>query len=229
MNALTGSPARIEQVILRPVIILLAALALTLVTGPALAHATLVFGELTTSSEPPEPVTGFTMQLHIMDPVRTPIEDAVVAAEFRLMTDAEMAAREAGESGEAPTAEEVEAGEVEVDIPEGDWHIFEMIETGPGGNYAAEITLPETGYYQVIMRDTTYPQEDAVAEILLNLDGETEFGAPLFIFPPTDIGGASLGTWLIWLVAIPVVAGVIVTISVLNTKPTRDGKGDQAT
>lgn len=210
----------------RPVHILLAILGLSLSAGPALAHATLVFGELTVAAEPPDPVAGFTMQLHIMDPVRTPIEDAIVAAEFRLMTDEEMAAREAVDTGEAPTAEEVEAGEVEVDIPEGDWHIFELIETGPGGNYAATITLPEAGYYQVIMRDTTYPQEDAVAEILLNLDGETVFGAPLFIFPPTDIGGASLGTWLVWLVALPVVAGVIVTISVLGVKP-RDQKGAQ--
>ena len=105
--------------------------------------------------------------------------------------------------------------------------VFELIETGPGGNYAADVTLPEAGYYQVIMRDTTYPQEDAVAEILLNLDGETEFGAPLFIFPPTDIGGASLGTWLVWLVALPIAAGVIVTISVLGTKP-KDGKGEPA-
>ncbi len=211
----------------RPLTILMAVLALALGAGPAFAHATLVFGELTTSSEPPDPVAGFTMQLHIMDPVRTPIEDAIVAAEFRLMTAEEMAAREEGDSGEAPTAEQVEAGEVEVDIPEGEWHIFELIETGPGGNYAADVTLPEAGYYQVIMRDTTYPQEDAVAEILLNLDGETEFGAPLFIFPPTDIGGASLGTWLVWLVALPIAAGVIVTISVLGTKP-KDGKGEPA-
>ncbi len=197
----------------------LALLLLALPLQHASAHATLVFGELTTSDPQPDPSTGFTLHLHMMDPVRTPIEDAEVAAEFRLLDEAELARRLADAPAEAPTARQVEDGEVEVDIPEGDWLVFPMQETGPGGNYAAEPELPAPGTYQVIMRDTTYPQEDAVAELLLTFDGETAFESSLFIFPPTDIGGASLGTWLIWLIAIPLVAGVIVTAVVLGGKP----------
>ena len=79
----------------------------------------------------------------------------------------------------------------ELELPEGDWHVYRMEETGPGGNYAAQVTLPESGVYQLIMRDTTYPQEDAVAELIVALDGATELGEALFIFPPTDIGTAS--------------------------------------
>lgn len=199
-------------------------LALLLFTVPLTvqAHATLVFGEL--STEPEVPVAGepFTLLLHMMDPVRTPIEDATVWAEFRYMPPEEAERRLAG-AGPAPTAEEVEAGEVEVDIPEGAWLVLSMEETGPGGNYAATVHLPEAGHYQLIMRDTTYPQEDAVAELLLEFSGTGSFGPELFIFPPTDIGGASLTTWLIWLVAIPVVAGVIVTVIVLGRKP-EDGR-----
>lgn len=197
---------------------------LLLCLGTVLAHATLVFGELTIpGGDNPDAAVGFTLQLHMMDPVRTPIEDATVAAEFRLLTDQELEALEAepGSADEGP-AEGVQAAELE--LPDGDWHVFALEETGPGGNYAAAIQLPEAGVYQLIMRDTTYPQEDAVADLTMRFDGETEFDTALFIFPPTDIGAASLGTWLLWLVALPVVAGVIVTVAVMARKP--DGSKD---
>lgn len=51
-----------------------------LTTGSAaLAHASLVFGELTTPETSPDAVTGFTLQLHMMDALRTPIEDDIRA------------------------------------------------------------------------------------------------------------------------------------------------------
>ena len=195
-------------------------IAFALLSGSiAFAHATLVFGELTTPETHPDAAEGFTLELHMMDPVRTPIEDAIVAAEFRLLSEEEVAALEtdASDSAEAGPTEGVHAEELE--LPDGDWHAFQMQETGPGGNYAARVQLAEAGVYQLIMRDTTYPQEDAVAELMMRFDGETEFDTALFIFPPTDIGTASLGTWLIWLVAVPVVAGVIVTVAVMARKP----------
>ncbi len=195
---------------------------LLLCLGTVLAHATLVFGELTTPEDNPDAAAGFTLQLHMMDPVRTPIEDATVAAEFRLLTDEELEALEAepGSADEGP-AEGVQAEELE--LPQGDWHVYVLEESGPGGNYSARIQLPAAGVYQLIMRDTTYPQEDAVADLTIRFDGETAFDTALFIFPPTDIGAASLGTWLLWLVAIPVLAGVIVTVAVMARKP-EDGK-----
>src|SRR5690554_2300286 len=199
----------------------LALLMLIMSVGTALAHATLVFGELSTAEPFPDPAGIISLKLHMMDPVRTPIEDATVTAEFRLLDEAELAERLAGPR-EAPTAQQVEDGEVQVDIPEGDWLEFPMHETGPGGNYTASLALPGSGTYQVIMRDTTYPQEDAVAELLLTFDGESHFEPSLFIFPPTDIGGASLGTWLVWLVAIPLLAGIVVTVLVLRGKPADD-------
>ena len=65
------------------------------------------------------------------------------------------------------------------------------------------------------MRDTTYPQEDAVAELTVSLGGAAAFGETLFIFPPTDVGSARLSTWLVWLVIIPMGAGLAVTLLVL--------------
>ena len=91
-----------------------------------------------------------------------------------------------------------------------------MIETGPGGHYESQVQLPDVGRYELIMRDTTYPQEDAIAELEVILDGIEPHDELLFVFPPTDIGAASLGTWLIWLIGIPVVGGIIVTVIVLR-------------
>lgn len=176
----------------------------------ALAHATLIFGELSSSDALPDPQAGFGLRLHMMDPMRSPIEDAVVAAEFRLMTDEELAVTEPG-AGAA--VEGVSADELFV--PDGDWLVFPFRETGPGGNYAADVTLPEAGVYRLVMRDTTYPQEDAVAELAVSLGGAAAFGETLFIFPPTDVGSARLSTWLVWLVIIPMGAGLAVTLLVL--------------
>lgn len=165
--------------------------AVLLFTGSVSAHASLVFGSMHTDplSAAPE---GFTLFLQMMDPMRTPIEDAVVAAEFRYFPE-DVAEEEAGE-----------------------WHVFPFTETGPGGNYETAVTLPGPGRYQLFMRDTTYPQEDATAELFTVIDGVVDHDELLFIFPPTDIGAASVSTWLIWVVVIPVGAGIIVTISVLR-------------
>lgn len=206
-----------------------AVIALALLLGQAAhAHATLVFGELSTPETHPDAAAGFTLELHMMDPVRTPIEDAVVAAEFRLMSEEELAALEADATDAAAGAPTEGVHAEELELPEGDWHVYPMQETGPGGNYAVQVQLGEAGVYQLIMRDTTYPQEDAVAELIMRFDGETEFTTALFIFPPTDIGTASLGTWLIWLVAVPVVAGIIVTIAVMTGKPSGDKRAGAA-
>lgn len=191
-----------------------------LATGStALAHASLVFGELTTPVVSPDAVTGFTLRLHMMDALRTPIEDAIVDAEFRLMTEEETAALESDPDPDEPAAATSGIQAEDLELPDGDWFTFRLEEVRAGGNYAGEIVLPEAGTYQLIMRDTTYPQEDAVADLTVRIDGETAFESTLFIFPPTNIGGAKLTTWLIWLIAIPVTAGVWVTIATLNRKP----------
>lgn len=190
----------------------------------ALAHASLVFGELSSQESLPDPTSGFTLNLHMMDPLRTPIEDAVVEAEFRLMTEAEVAVIESGRDSQEPAGVAQGIQAEDLDVPDGDWHTFRLEEVSRGGNYSSQIVLPEAGTYQLIMRDTTYPQEDAVAELTVRFDGESVFESALFIFPPTDVGSASLGTWLVWVVLIPVLSGVWVTIHTLFKKPSGEAK-----
>lgn len=171
----------------------------------ALAHATLVFGTLNTDPNPPQAEDGFRLILHMMDPVRTPVENAIVFAEFG-------PPHALGEHDDGLTAAETLLQAGGTDAHE-DFTRFAFTETGPGGNYEVFVTLPENGHYTLLLRDQTYPKEDAVAHV------EFDVGEPLdeilFVFPPTDIGTATLSTWLIWLIAIPLVAGVVVTVVVL--------------
>ena len=77
------------------------------------------------------------------------------------------------------------------------------------------LTLPDTGDWQLLLRDQTFRQEEAKAELSFPV-GTGDGGAVLdFVFPPTDTG-QSVATWLVWVVALPVVAGIIVTVVVLR-------------
>lgn len=176
----------------------------------------LVFGTLSTDPNPPEANGSFRLQLQMMDPVRTPIENAVVYAEFG-PPDAMAEHAEGDETAHALLHESgtgAAAG----------FNRFEFTETGPGGNYETFVQLPADGEYLLMMRDQTYPKEDAVALVSFEIGGGAPLDEKLFVFPPTDIGTATLSTWLIWLIAIPLAAGVIITVLVLaggnkNSRP----------
>lgn len=173
---------------------LLAALA-ALLGGAALAHATLVFGTLSSAPPAPRPGEPFTLRLELADPTGTPVEDAYVLAEFRRQEDDE------------PVSARLEEGEVP-------------------GRYQASLALPQPGSYQLLLRDQTFRQEEARAELEVTLGDGPLFpeGKDAIVFPPTATGPANLGTWLIWLIAVPLAAGVVVTVLVLR----RPSAGDEA-
>lgn len=86
------------------------------------------------------------------------------------------------------------------------------------GHYETQVTLPRAGSYTLMVRDTTYPWEETTATLSFYVgEGENEAGIP-FVLPPTAVG-ANLQTWLVWLIAVPVIAGVSVTILVMMNKP----------
>ena len=134
------------------------------------------------------------------DPGLVEVEDAVIFLELR--------GDEALEENEQPSGEAL--------------HITDRLEEIAPGVYRAELPVPAgDDSLTLSVRDRTYRQEEAVANVPL------DFGSPLgevvFVLPPTAIGPASLGTWLIWLIAVPLLAGVLVTVLVL-----RGGKDDEA-
>jgi YtkA-like len=95
---------------------------------------------------------------------------------------------------------------------------FDFFPSGVAGLYSAKVTLPEEGTYSLLLRDSTYKQEEAKATIEFTL-GPEQPSSIAFIFPPTRTGTNNLSTWLIWVIGIPVLAGIVVTVLVLlNTK-----------
>jgi hypothetical protein len=86
------------------------------------------------------------------------------------------------------------------------------------GRYEVQVTLPQAGSYSLMIRDTTYRQEETTASLTFMVgEGENDEAIP-FVLPPTAIG-ADLQTWLVWLIAVPVIAGVVVTILVMMNSP----------
>jgi hypothetical protein len=155
------------------------------------AHATLVFGTVTTDPAPPRTADPVAIELEMRDPVDAPVEDAVVFVEAT-----------------APSGAVTESDRFAEPEP---------------GVYRTEMALPETGEWTLLFRDQTFRQEEAQATLTLAVgpDGQRE---PLsFIFPPTATGPTALTTWLVWLIGLPLVAGVVVTVIVL-----RGGRGEEA-
>ena len=180
----------------------LSALGLALVLGLTLpfasAHPMLVIGEITFQPDPPLPGAQATVTLTLQDTSLTEVEDAVVFLELR---------------PGPPAAETAE--------PRGEpLHTTDRLPEVSPGVYTATLPVPEPGSYTLSIRDRTYRQEEAVANVELVLDGEPVDFVP-FVLPPTATGPTSLGSWLIWLVGVPLLAGVVVTVLVL-----RSGGGD---
>jgi hypothetical protein len=166
---------------------LLAPLALGL--GVALAHATLVFGELTLSPDPPTPEGVTTWRITLEDPSLTGVEDAIVFLELRTL---------AGSAEDTGT------------------EIFrERLSESAPARYELTTATPPLGTYQVFIRDQTYPWEEATASLLLDVGAEA-LGALPFILPPTQVAPRSLATWLAWLIGLPLAAGGLVTLLVLR-------------
>lgn len=182
----------------------LIAAVLTLLFGTAaLAHATLVLGSLGSDPAASRPGEPFTLNLELVDPTQVPVEDAWVVAEFR-------------PEGAPEGAETVNAR-------------FEESETA--GVYRAQVTLPERGTYALLLRDQTYRQEEAQAELTFNVGRETSPENLSFVFPPTATGPQSLTVWLAWLIGLPLLAAIVVTVLVWRRgegRETTEGQAESA-
>ena len=158
------------------------------------AHATLVLGTLTAEPSAPEAGEAFALSLAMTDPTGLPIEDAIITVEFE------------------------KSGLETVSAP--------LEETNLKGVYEASVTLPEAGDYALVLRDQTFRQEEARVSLEVTLGEDPLFteGENSVIFPPTATASTrSLWSWLIWVIALPVVAGIVVTVLVLRSpeqKPT---------
>lgn len=180
----------------RRVAAMVAALALT---STVLAHATLVLGTLEVTPDPPVPGEALELRIRLEDPGLVAIEDALVRVEVRPLGEAVPGA---GNGAEADVGPALVASD-------------RFQETNPGA-YRTSVTAPPAGTYTVTVRDTTFRQEEAIANVQLVI-GTAEIGAVPFVLPPTATGPRSALTWVLWLVGVPLAAGVLVTVLVLRS------------
>lgn len=170
--------------------------------GTAVAHASLVFGSVTTDPSPPPAGEPVTIRLELTDPADAAVEDAIVHLEAEPRSDV--------------------PGEGATPFPDDPRVVSDRFEEVAPGVYETRIVLPEEGAWTLRFRDRTFRQEEARATITMRV-GEGAADEPLsFVFPPTATGPRNLSTWLVWLVGLPVVAGAVVTVLVL-----RGGGGDE--
>lgn len=172
------------------------------VVGAAHAHAFLVLGEMTFTPDPPVPGAPLQVAVMMNDPSLAPVEDAVVFLEIRRqrLVDDDVPAS----STEAP------------DLPPPDLRV-DLAETTPG-RYEGTLTAPPAGEHHVLVRDQTFQWEEANASVMIEVGGAA-LGTLPFILPPTAIGPRSLWVWLLWLIGVPVLAGIVVTALVLTSRP----------
>lgn len=188
--------------------LLLAALLLAPAAG---AHATLVIGSLAAEPDPPVPGAPMEVVLTLEDTLLTPVEKAHVRLELRAV-----------DQGGPPVPESAigsEAGSFLASVP--DAASGQLAEGGAEGSYRGTLIAPPAGDYVLSVRDTTFFNEEAIANLPFRVGGAPN-GEQAFVLPPTPVAPRSLSTWLIWLVGIPLMVGVIVTVIVLR-KPAAEG------
>ena len=193
-----GRPGRRRARLARTALVCLAACAVS----AAAAHATIVFGTLTPTPNPPDAGEPLAFELTLDDPTGTPVEDAVVRAEL---------------SPAAPDDALGDAGPADLAAPVVEASFDEV----RPGLYRAELAAPAEGLYRILLRDRTFRQEEATQIVSMRIGAGAAIEPIDFLFPPTATGG-SLGTWLLWLVAIPLLAGIVVTVLVLRREPAGD-------
>lgn len=172
----------------------------------AAAHATLVIGTLSFAPDPGDGASELLATLVLEDPGLVEVEDAVVFLELRHLDEPDSAPA----VNSQPDNEAVFVSE-------------RLPEVAPG-TYQIAVPAPEPGTYVLSVRDRTYRQEEAVANLVVTVVAGTAIGKHPFVLPPTATGPASLGTWLVWLIGVPLLAGVLVTVLVL-----RGGRHDDET
>lgn len=198
--------------------VLTRSLALLIVTGAlslAGAHATLVIGDLMLSPDPPVPGKAVTVRISLVDPLLVAVEKALVRVEFRAidpedpLVPASITGTEATEFLELPTVLSTE-----------------YLQEVEAGVYAGTLMAPEAGRYTVSVRDTTFRNEEAIANFGVDT-GVAPNGTIAFVLPPTPIAPSSIGTWLLWILGIPLAAGVLITFFALRRPADPDAANDE--
>lgn len=187
-------------------------LALVWALTPASAHATLVIGSLTVAPDPAVAGQQMALTITLVDPLLVPVEDALVRVELRDVDPEDPQV--------PPSITGTEASEfLQLTVVVGSEYLQEVED----GVYVGTLPAPAPGRYTLSVRDTTFRNEEAIANVGLDIapaaGGAAASGATAFVLPPTPLAPSSIGTWLLWIIGIPLAIGVIVTVLALRAKP----------
>ena len=94
--------------------------------------------------------------------------------------------------------------------------IIANLKESSAGVYQTNIKLPQEGAWELFFRDQTFKKEEATARVSINVGTENPEKIE-FIFPPTQVSSNKLWVWLVWVIGLPIVAALIVTVLVLSS------------
>lgn len=186
----------------------------------AYGHATIVMADVVTTPTTPLPGETFTMRLSLEDPLGTPVEDAVVAVEFRSLPEVRAAA-----PADSDARNEADTLIISPEVEDAIAPVRSEFQEVEAGIYEAQSQIPEGGIYHMLFRDTTYRQEEARAALIyvvsdsdMSQDDAADANDTVlsFLFPPTAIGPQFLWLWLFLLIGLPLFAAGVVTVMVLR-------------
>lgn len=182
----------------------LVALLALLGVAVSFAHPFVVIGHLEISPNPPVPGEELHVDIRLEEQNQKPVPDAVMFIEFRIHPPD----YDSNDPDRTPILELPIFYKTELPLEE-----------YAEAQYRITFPSPPSGDYYLTIRDRTYPVEDALATIEFSSGRERPYKPAdlLFILPPTDITPAKLSTWIAWLIAIPLVSGIVVTVLVLRS------------
>lgn len=177
------------------------ALALTLAVawtaaafGTAAAHGALIRGSVTLAPDPPQPGRPMVLTVDLATAGNRPVEGATLVADLKTQAPSPSAATATPQT--IPLQEYKE----------------------PYGTYRAQLAAPPAGSYTLILHDHTGAGEDATATVPLRIGGTVANGSLGFTFPAAHAGGGSVTRWLLWLIALPLAVGIVVSVLVRRSK-----------
>lgn len=183
---------------------------LLLIQGQALGHPQILFANVSTEPAAPQAAEPFTIRVELHD------------SSGRAVTDLELALMIHQPGSEITVAEGDSAAEIDDGLEgddglDGNGDVVAEVPLGSAGEsgvYRAEVPALPAGDYPFRLAEVVNGNIESNAVGELPVGGEESVMLEL-LMPPVSAG---FGAWLVWLVGLPLLAGLLVTILVLTNR-----------